>query len=385
MRKTIGHCLGIVFLMAAVASGQVGGTYETEGAKLVLVDRGNGQFEGALEFQGQKLPLTGSGGPRQLTGKFVANGKEVPFEAEVEGKNLRMRAAGNQILLVRQSADRAVQHSSGLRLKLAEGWTAVSRDAGYLLVPPGGAQPTGAEKNEDTYFAGMQEGADANLEAQLVKNLRETFVKAAEGGKTQERKDAFAAGTRAGTRYQWDLEDGKTRQRYLFTLYLVPNGTRMLFALGFSKAAEGATRDAAVRAMAESLAVDAVAVKAALGPSGALSDGSAQAAPWVAKLKGKVVRQFHNYSGMSSEKWYYLNADGTYEYRSTSMVSVEVPGASGMSAGSNDNTGWWQVKVVNGELFLAVRYRNGKTDLMPITQDAKNWFLNGQKAFAVDR
>ena len=70
--------------------------------------------------------------------------------------------------------------------------------------------------------------------------------------------------------------------------------------------------------------------------------------------------------------------------KSSSMVSVDVPGASALSTGGDDSTGRWRVRDLSGEVFLEVRYNNGNVRRMPITEDNRNWYLNGEKAFAVD-
>ncbi|MEO5952686.1 MAG: hypothetical protein ABIQ44_09500, partial [Chloroflexia bacterium] len=105
---------------------------------------------------------------------------------------------------------------------------------------------------------------------------------------------------------------------------------------------------------------------------------------WLQKVRGRMIRQFYASAGMSSDKYHYTNADGTYVYRSSSMVSVDVSGASALSTGKGANTGRWMIRDVNGNVFLQVTYSNGETNMMRITQDARNWYLNGEKAFAVD-
>jgi hypothetical protein len=87
---------------------------------------------------------------------------------------------------------------------------------------------------------------------------------------------------------------------------------------------------------------------------------------------------------MSSDKSHYLNADGTYRFESSSMVAVGLPGASASSIGRGNETGRWYIRDVGGRVVLEVRYTNGATTQMRIHEEAPNWFLNGEKAFAVD-
>jgi hypothetical protein len=79
-----------------------------------------------------------------------------------------------------------------------------------------------------------------------------------------------------------------------------------------------------------------------------------------------------------------LNADGSYWFRSSSMVSIDVPGASASSTGGNGVQGRWRISEANGNVFLQVQLASGETRQYRITQDARNWYLNGEKAFAVD-
>jgi hypothetical protein len=103
-----------------------------------------------------------------------------------------------------------------------------------------------------------------------------------------------------------------------------------------------------------------------------------------------MIRQMWASQGMSSDKRHYLNADGTYSYKSSSMVSINVgpyggaPDASALSTGRDASTGRWRIRDLGGQVALQVQYANGETRLFKITQDARNWYLDGEKAFAVD-
>jgi hypothetical protein len=66
------------------------------------------------------------------------------------------------------------------------------------------------------------------------------------------------------------------------------------------------------------------------------------------------------------------------------MVSVDVPGASASSTGRDGVQGRWRISEANGNVFLLVQLASGETRQYRITQDARNWYLNGEKAFAVD-
>jgi hypothetical protein len=117
--------------------------------------------------------------------------------------------------------------------------------------------------------------------------------------------------------------------------------------------------------------------------TGPLADPTPLAQRWLTKLRGKVVRQFWASQGMSSDKRHLLNADGTYAYKSASMVSVDAGGASGLSTGRGNTAGRWRIRDDAGKVFLEVTYTNGEVKRMRITEDNRNWYLNGEKAFAV--
>ena len=80
--------------------------------------------------------------------------------------------------------------------------------------------------------------------------------------------------------------------------------------------------------------------------------------PWTQRLNDKKLVQFSGYSsggnsdGMNSQKALYLSADGTYSFRSSSSVSIDVPGASGSSGGLQADQGRWRVIEQAGETIL---------------------------------
>jgi hypothetical protein len=88
---------------------------------------------------------------------------------------------------------------------------------------------------------------------------------------------------------------------------------------------------------------------------------------------------------MSTDRTQFLNADGSYAFSSSSMVSVDVAGASGGSYGKDDQRGRWSIVERGGAPYLQILYISGESRLLAITADATNWYLNGEKAFAVER
>ena len=176
--------------------------------------------------------------------------------------------------------------------------------------------------------------------------------------------------------------DPKTRAVAGLKIYFTPAGSRANVIVAFGLADRIAIRDAELRQMLGSM--QASAPQAVATCDGSLADNTPAAQQWLRKLQGKMIRQFHAYQGMSSDKRHMLQADGSYWFRSNSMVSVDVPGASASSTGGNDSRGRWRIRDTNGAIFLQVQYTSGETRQFRITQDARNWYMNGEKAFAVD-
>jgi hypothetical protein len=59
--------------------------------------------------------------------------------------------------------------------------------------------------------------------------------------------------------------------------------------------------------------------------------------------------------------------------------------AAGASAIRRESmTGRWKIRDNNGEIFLQIWTNDGQMLLLPITTDDRNWYLTGEKAFAVD-
>ncbi len=250
-------------------------------------------------------------------------------------------------------------HPKGFSIEPAAGWRAQDNDSGVLLIP------AGAVANEEVYVATVQDGYSAAEEAKSVRDLSQAFLR--NGGQIRRAGEREAFGN--GAAYYWEIVDQRTRAVAGLKIYFAPVGTLAQVIVAYGMAQRVAGRDSELRGMLATMRV---------GDSSALAD------QWSRKLQGKMIRQFHAYSGMSSDKRHMLNADGSYWFRSSSMVAVDVPGASASSTGRNGVQGRWRISEANGNVFLQVQLASGETRQYRITQDARNWYLNGEKAFAVD-
>ena len=109
--------------------------------------------------------------------------------------------------------------------------------------------------------------------------------------------------------------------------------------------------------------------------------------PWTQRLNDKKLVQFSGYSsggnsgGMNSQKALYLSADGTYSFRSSSSVSIDVPGASGSSGGLQADQGRWRVIEQAGETILELTSLQNGIEKIKLTLQGTMTFLNGRRWF----
>ena len=366
----------LILLGAALAFSQ---TYSNKDLKLELREAGAGAYSGTLTLEGQTYPVTARGTAADLKGEFRAGGNRFPFTARVDGVRMTLNSGGVDHVLNREStATNLYRHSMGYSLKLAPGWTATDNPDGIILLPAGASFEAGRSDNPEVYIAMVKDGYSPAEEAKLVRELSAAFT---QGTGTVQRngvREAMSFGARQGSAYRWDIRDPKLGRNVAFDIFGAPEGSRYFAFISVGTAERVRQREAEVRQMMASMTFEAP-------KAGPLSDATPLAQQWLQKLKGRMIRQMYAYSGMSSDKYHYINADGSYVYKSSSMVSVDVAGASGISSGGNANRGRWRIRDVSGQVFLEVQYQSGETKMMRITQDERNWYLNGEKAFAVDQ
>lgn len=372
--------LATLFLITAlgVTAQSFAGIYSNKDLRLELKEAAANAYTGTLALEGQSYPVKASGGPNQLTGQFTVNGNTFPFTARLDGNRLTLNSAQVDHTLLRESGTASRHtHPSGFSFTLAPGWTATNNPEGVVILPPGATFDTKANDNPEVYIAIVKDGYTPAEEAKLVQQLSTAFTQGAVTIQRSAARQPASFGPRAGSIYRWDFRDNQTGRNLGFDLFGAPDGSRIFVFISVGLADRIRPREPEVVKMLSSMSYQAP-------PSGPLSDSTPLAQQWVNKLKGRMIRQMYAYSGMSSDKYHYINADGTYRYRSSSMVAVDVPGASALGTGNNATTGRWKIRDINGQIFLEVQYQSGETVRMPIRQDERNWYLNGEKAFAVD-
>ncbi len=360
--------------------------YSNKDLKLELREAGAGVYSGTMTLEGQSYPVTARGTAAELKGEFVVGGNRFAFTARVDGKRMTLTSGGVDHVLNRENGSGPVpvtgpgtvyRHALGYSLRLAPGWTATDNPEGIVLLPAGVRFEAGRNDNPELYIAMVKEGHSPSEEAQLVQGLSTAFTQGT--GKVQRSgvREAMSFGARQGAVYRWDILDPQLGRNVAFDIFGAAEGGRYFAFISVGTAELVRLREAEVRQMLASMKFEEP-------KAGPLSDATPLAQQWLQKLKGRMIRQMYAYSGMSSDKYHYINADGSYVYKSSSMVSVDVAGASGTSSGGNANRGRWKIRDVSGQVFLEVQYQSGETKMMRITQDERNWYLNGEKAFAVD-
>lgn len=364
--------IAALILLASFAAAQsvdFTGAYSSSEMRLQLRRSALGILIGSIEIKGQQLPVKATVDGAGLKGSFEAGGQLFPFTATVSGAQLRLISEGHEYLLARASASGSAtgpihRHANGFSVQPPAGWSATDKDQGVLMKPPGAAA-------EEVYFALVQEGYTPQEEIASVRQLSEAFLKNTTSVRRAGDREAFSG----GSAYHWEVINPQTRQLVALSIYVVPNGSRANVIIAAGPAEN-------VRAQQPALIPVAQSIRYQPPPPGVMSGVTR---PWDQKLRGKVVRQFWASQGMSSDKKHYLNADGSYAFWSSSMVSVDVPGASAGSFGKDNQRGRWSIIERAGAPYLQVTYNSGESKLFAITQDSTNWYLNGEKAFAVER
>jgi hypothetical protein len=387
------------------------GKYSGSNLQLEIKQSTPAVLSGVITFDGKRYNATAIGTGNKLAGTFKAGNDSFPYEATRNGNELRFVTGGTEYRLQRESppvpaavnplargnspaqsspapapaSGELVHVSAGFSFRLPTDWTSNETAEGVVILPAGLTFNPNAEDNPEVYLLALRNDYDPAEESQVVQQLSAAFAQNGGGGG---QRQASKFGPRPGSSYRWEVRDPDSGRMTAFDIHLAAEGKRVFIMVAAGEKARVRGNDASVRQILSSLAVGApkndTAVSRKSAAAGPLADSTPLAQRWLNKLRGKMVRQFWASQGMSSDKRHWLNADGTYEYRSSSMVSVDVSGASGLSTGRDDSTGRWTVRDVAGEVFLEVRYNNGNVRRMPITEDNRNWYLNGEKAFAVN-
>ena len=273
------------------------------------------------------------------------------------------------------------RHATGLGLRLPPEWTAQDDADAVLLLPPGvrlaamGADITGL------FVAITQAGYTTVDEAGIVNGLSAGFMK--RGGQLVRsgEREAFTAGSRTASLYTWEFVEPASQKQYGLRLYLSPSGSRAFVVAAIGPADVVRSRDAALRQILTGMDFEVPGIAS----GGPLADGTPLAQKWLAKLRGKTVKQFISGGGAAGQKVWLLGDDGKYTFRSSVAIAADVAGVSASATGRKSASGRWHIGETNGRAFLQLVGENGESQLLSLTMDDRNWYLNGDKAFAVDQ
>lgn len=274
-------------------------------------------------------------------------------------------------------------HETGFSFPLPAGWTVKDNLQGSFLLPPGVKFDPDRTDNTEVYMASIEEGYEPAEEAKLARELSEVFLSAGVRLARAGDREPFPG----GAAYIWEFRHPDTGMPYGLHICVSGKAGRALVAIAFGESGRIERQAASMRQVAAAMAYQPPR-PAAAGP---LADDTPLARQWLAKLRGKVIKQFLGAgSGMTGEKTRYLAPDGTYTMSGNTVIAIDVgpyggaPTASASSIGRQQATGRWRIRDDNGRAFLEVRTADGQRLLLALTADQRNWYLNGEKAFAVD-
>ena len=388
----------IVLMLLSCASAlaqsvNFGGEYSGSQILLKLNADTGSAYSGSLQFEGTTYPVNAKAeGAKSLQGTFRSDGHAFRFSAFLRQSELHLTTDGTEYILVRKAAAAAKpavpagaatayqSARTGLSLRLPQGWSAQDQEQGVLLSPPGASIDLSREDNTEAYFALLQTQFQASEEATFAKQVSTAFL---QGGAQITRggtRQPLSASGRSGSLYAWDLRDPLTGKAMSFDIYIFPAGDRAFAVVALGETERVRSHSPSLRQIAGSLEHRTPPATA----GGPLGDNTQAAQFWLQKLRGKVVKQFISGAGTAGERVRFLAADGTYTYRSNVAIVAEVPGASASALGRKATSGRWRVVDRNGDVFLQLVTTDGNTQLLSLTTAGRFWYLDGEKAFAID-
>ncbi len=273
-----------------------------------------------------------------------------------------------------QPAGTLHRHVTGLAVRLPATWTAQDDTGAVVLVPPG------ADTTE-VYVAVTQTGYSSADESQFVEALSAGFMQRGVQVVAAGERETFTAGARPASRYTWEMVDPAAQKRYVLRLYRSSAGSRAFVIVAMGPADVVRSCDANLRQVLAGMDFATPEISA----GAPLADATPLAQQWLAKLRGRVVKQFISGGGAAGQKVLSLASDGTYSFRSSVAIAADVPGVSASATGRKATARRWHIAERNGRAFLQLVDENGETQLLSLTVDSRNWYLNGEKAFAVDQ
>src|SRR5262249_46966947 len=108
--------------------------------------------------------------------------------------------------------------------------------------------------------------------------------------------------------------------------------------------------------------------------------------PWASVLSDQALNYFSSYNsgggggGMASHRVLHLCSDGRFTFAGDSLVTMNVPGASGSSGGRSGFHGRWSIdSPTDSTAVLILVSDDGREVRWPLRWDGSKTFLNGQR------
>jgi hypothetical protein len=107
---------------------------------------------------------------------------------------------------------------------------------------------------------------------------------------------------------------------------------------------------------------------------------------WSRLLSGSMLHYFARYNsggmsgGMASHRVLHLCTDGRFTYAGDSLVTINVPGASGSSGGQRGSAGRWSVEPVSETSAVLILVQDGGQSVRwKVEFDGQKTLVNGQR------
>ena len=250
----------------------------------------------------------------------------------------------------------------GMTFQVPAGWLAQRIDAGYLCrseSAPGFILLT------PHLYRSLQE-----LQSQSVQGLQ-----ADNGTDLSPSGDAVRFGNNGiKAEYGGTLEG--TAARAVAIALLAPAGGGVTVLVGVQEESFGSSYHRLADAVARSVSFR----KPTSGPA---------VEQWRRRLSGKKLTYLSSYTsgmsgGYSAQTVIHLCPGGGFSMESSSSVSVDVPGASGSSAGRDGGNGIWSVTAPAGTPVLELRFEDGSVRQYTLTLQQNALFLNSTRYYQTD-
>jgi hypothetical protein len=280
-------------------------------------------------------------------------------------------------------------HPKGFSFQYPADWRIESTTEFAQVLPPGVTADDQTENIRVLTEAAPVDASDPRFTAELDQ-LAAQLPGFSKVGTTQSYKTKTGIGVRA----VWSGANLSTNQLIQLRMYATTlNGLAIvLFAAGLPAKLDA--HEMALRAIATSVApatTSAATGATAKNNAATTNDRSPLAQQWLQRLRGKKLTMLSSYNsgggsgGMNSKTEIYLHADGSFQGRSESSVSIYVPGASGGSSGVQKATGTWRIYVKDGQAVLEMKYENGQIETNLLQTNGEQTFINGKRWFVTEQ